>query len=38
MRLILTHFDVPTNIETGTSDLVVVTNGIASTAVTVTVQ
>jgi len=34
----LTHFDVPTNIETGTSDLVVVTNGIASTAVTVTVQ
>jgi hypothetical protein len=33
-----THFDVPTNIETGASDLAVVTNGIASTAVSVTVQ
>jgi hypothetical protein len=34
----LTHFDVPANIETGASDLAVVTNGIASTAVSVTVQ
>lgn len=33
-----THFDVPANIETGASDLAVVTNGIASTAVSVTVQ
>jgi len=33
-----THFDVPANIEIGVSDLAVVTNGIASTAVSITVQ
>ncbi|MBZ5705363.1 MAG: hypothetical protein LAN63_08420 [Acidobacteriia bacterium] len=33
-----THFDVSSTVETGASDLVVVANGIASKAVTVTVQ
>jgi hypothetical protein len=33
-----THFDVPANMETGASSLVVVANGIASKAVAVTVQ
>jgi hypothetical protein len=33
-----THFDVPSNMETGDSSLVVVANGIPSTAVAVTVQ
>lgn len=33
-----THFDVPANIETGDSSLIVVANGIPSTAVAVTVQ
>jgi hypothetical protein len=33
-----THFDVPDNMETGVSSLVVVANGLASKAVVVTVQ
>ena len=33
-----THFDVPSDMETGTSKLVVVANGIASKPVAVTVQ
>jgi hypothetical protein len=33
-----THFDVPSNIETGPSKLYVVANGIASAPVSVTVQ
>jgi hypothetical protein len=33
-----THFDVPAGIETGTSTLVVVTNGIPSAAISVTVN
>lgn len=37
-RTVSTHFDVPAAAETGSSDLQVVTNGIASDAVSVTVQ
>jgi hypothetical protein len=37
-KKVSTHFDVPTNIETGPSELVMVANGIASTPVAVTVQ
>ena len=37
-RSVSTMFDVPAGIETGASSLVVVTNGIASPAVSVTVQ
>jgi hypothetical protein len=33
-----THFDVPSDMETGASKLVVVANGIASKAVAITVQ
>jgi hypothetical protein len=33
-----THFEVPSTIETGTGDLVVVANGIASAPVAVTVN
>jgi hypothetical protein len=36
--IVSTHFDVPTNQETGPSQLVVVANGIPSTPVPVTVQ
>ena len=37
-KKVSTHFDVPSGIETGASSLAVVANGIASTAVAVTVQ
>jgi hypothetical protein len=37
-KKVSTHFDVPSGIETGTSSLVVVANGIASAPVSVTVQ
>jgi hypothetical protein len=37
-KTISTNFDVPANIETGASSLVVVANGIASPSVSVTVQ
>ncbi|HEX8817619.1 MAG TPA: hypothetical protein VF753_19160, partial [Terriglobales bacterium] len=37
-KQVSTHFDVPENIETGPSRLVVVTNGIPSEPVSVTVQ
>jgi hypothetical protein len=33
-----THFDVPSDMETGASKLVVVANGIASKPVAITVQ
>jgi hypothetical protein len=33
-----THVDIPTGMETGASQLVVVTNGIASSVVNVTVN
>ncbi len=36
--IVSTNFDVPTGMETGTSSLVVVANGIPSTAVTITVN
>lgn len=36
--IVTTHFDVPSNIETGASALVVVANGLASTSVSVTVK
>ncbi len=38
MRKVSTMFDVPSSIETGASSLVVVTNGIPSKAVSVTIQ
>jgi hypothetical protein len=38
MRKVSTMFDVPSTIETGASSLVVVTNGIPSMAVSVTIQ
>jgi hypothetical protein len=37
-KKVSTHFDVPSGIETGASSVAVVANGIASTAVAVTVQ
>lgn len=37
-KLVSTHFDVPTNVELGSSKLVVVANGIPSAPVDVTVQ
>ena len=37
-KIVSTNFDVPSGIETGASSLVVVANGIPSTAVAVTVQ
>ena len=37
-KTVSTHFDVPKNAETGASSLVVVTNGIPSAPVNVTVQ
>ncbi len=37
-KAVSTHFDVPSGMETGASSLVVVANGIPSTAVAVTVQ
>jgi hypothetical protein len=37
-KLVWTHFDVPSGIESGSSTLVVVANGIASKAVAVTVS
>ena len=37
-KIVSTTFDVPLTAETGTSSLVVVANGIASTPVSVTVQ
>jgi hypothetical protein len=36
--IVSTSFDVPTNAETGESSLVVVANGIASSAVTIVVN
>jgi hypothetical protein len=37
-KIVSTNFDVPSGMETGASSLVVVANGIPSTAVAVTVQ
>jgi len=37
-KVVSTHFDVPAGMETGSSDLVVVANGISSIPVAVTVQ
>jgi hypothetical protein len=37
-KLVSTHFNVPTNMETGASQLEVVANGVASKPVAVTVQ
>ena len=37
-RKVSTMFDVPSTIETGASSLVVVTNGVASAPVSVTIQ
>jgi hypothetical protein len=37
-KTVFTHFDVPSNIETGASTLVVIANGIPSTPVSITVQ
>ena len=37
-KTVSTHFDVPANVETGASTLVVIANGIPSTPVSITVQ